>query len=60
MTNKDTEGPYIVWVNYGYNGWSPTSYATIQEAIVHGSREAYGYEIVVTKTVSVKVEEVPE
>lgn len=30
---EDTAGPYIVWQNYGCEGWSPTSYKTLAEAI---------------------------
>lgn len=33
--SNDVLGPYIVWVDYGYEGWSPTSFATKQEVLHH-------------------------
>lgn len=32
-TDKDIIGPYVVWVNNGYEGWRPTSYNTLKEAL---------------------------
>jgi len=46
MSKKDTQFDYIVWVNYGCEGWSPTGYSTLEEAIKH---ESYGAEKVITK-----------
>ena len=44
----DESGPYIVWLNYGYDGWAPRSYDTLKEAI-EGDR--YGEDFVITKLV---------
>lgn len=27
------DGPYIVWENYGYEGWKPKSYPNLKEAL---------------------------
>ena len=32
-TSADIKGPYIVWENYGCEGWQPKSYATLAEAL---------------------------
>jgi hypothetical protein len=49
-----TNGPFIVWQDYGYEGWAPTSYATLKEAL-----EAHRYqsEFVITKRVEFDVVE---
>lgn len=44
---------YIVWVNYGYDGWSPTYYDTLEKAIRHKGYE----EKIITKEVNYKIEE---
>lgn len=31
---EDVKGPFIVWENYGYEGWQPKSYNTLKEAVV--------------------------
>ena len=33
MPDKDLEGPYIVWENYGYEGWKPKSYKDLATAL---------------------------
>lgn len=33
---KDTRGPFIVWEYFGYEGWHPTSYPTLLEAVTKG------------------------
>jgi hypothetical protein len=46
-------GPYIVWKDYGYDGWKPESYNTLEEAV---ERKSYGYETgVITKLVNYKI-----
>lgn len=30
------EGPFIVWTDYGYEGWQPTSYPTLLDAVTKG------------------------
>jgi hypothetical protein len=27
------EGPYIMWIDYGLEGWSPQSFQTLREAV---------------------------
>ena len=35
MSNdEETKGPIIVWQDYGYEGWHPTSYPTLKDALV--------------------------
>lgn len=57
MSEPDRAGPYIVWANYGYEGWQPKSFKTLKEALLS---ERYGYEIVVTKLVEYEVIEKDE
>ena len=45
-SRPDTAGPYIVWENYGYEGWQPKSYPTLREAV---TAHSYQSERVVTK-----------
>jgi hypothetical protein len=30
---ESVEGPFIVWEYYGYEGWHPTSYPTLEQAL---------------------------
>lgn len=48
----DTTGPVIVWVNYGCEGWAPTSYPTLKAALL-GQR--YGSDFVLTRLVEFDV-----
>ena len=41
------DGPYIVWENYGCEGWQPKSYATLKEALC---AQRYQSDWVITKT----------
>jgi hypothetical protein len=54
---QETEGPIIVWVNYGYEGWQPKSYHTLKEALLG---ERYSTEFVVTRLVTYEVTEVKD
>ena len=51
-TIEDAKGPYIVWINNGCEGWQPTSYLTIKEAL-EGHR--YSPEYVITKKCEYRV-----
>lgn len=33
MADTKPVGPYTVWENYGTEGWKPTDYPTLQEAV---------------------------
>ena len=46
---------YIVWVDYGSEGWSPYSFDTLEAALLC---ESYGSRKIITKQVKYKVEEV--
>lgn len=48
----ETRGPFIVWENYGYEGWQPKSYETLKEAIL---AERYHTEFVITRPVNFDV-----
>lgn len=50
----DVEGPFIVWENYGYEGWQPKSYPTLTEAL---TTPRYNSEFVITKPIKVDVSE---
>lgn len=46
--SEDLKGPFIRWLNYGYEGWKPSSFQTLKEAI---EAQRYGEEMVITKRV---------
>lgn len=37
-TAEDLMGPYIIWEDYGSEGWHPTSYSTPKAALVDAPR----------------------
>lgn len=51
---EDVKGPYILWRDYGYEGWKPTNFNSIKEAL-----EAPRYEsnFVITKVCEYEVKE---
>ena len=49
---EDVEGPFIVWENYGYEGWQPKSYKTLTEALC---TPRYNSEWEITKRVTFEV-----
>lgn len=51
---EDTKGPYIVWENYGYEGWKPTSFESITAALIY---QRYNSEWILTKPVTYEVKE---
>jgi hypothetical protein len=44
--SDDTDGPVIVWENYGCEGWQPKSYPTLKDALLAAR---YNSEFVFTK-----------
>jgi hypothetical protein len=48
--------PYIVWRNYGYDGWKPVQFKTLEEAV---RDKGYGEEFIITKIVEYEVKEKP-
>lgn len=57
---RNPEGPYIVWTDYGYEGWSPDSADSFEDALsLEREQLSLGNRnIVITKLVIVKKEEV--
>jgi len=53
MTN-DPNKPYLLWQNYGYEGWRPEHYASLEEAL---KAERFCSEWVITKVVKYVVQE---
>lgn len=52
------EKRYIVWVNHGYEGWSPNPYDTLKECVEHDS---YGSEkVITTGKIDFEIKEVVE
>lgn len=45
---NDTSGPFIVWENYGYEGWHPKSFGDLRTAL---TATRYNSEFVVCKLV---------
>ena len=54
-TIEDAKGPYIVWVNNGYEGWQPTSFNTLKEAL---ESHKYTYEYVIAKKCEYEIIEI--
>ena len=54
MTLASTEGPYVVWENYGCEGWQPKSYTDLREAL---TAQRFNSEFVVTKVVDYEITE---
>lgn len=55
MTKKKaTDGPYIVWLDFGYDGWSPESYATLKEAL---EAPRYDSDYVITRKCEYEISE---
>jgi hypothetical protein len=53
----EADKKYIVWVNYGYEGWLPTGFETLEQMekyIIEG-RDTYGNERIFTRKIEVKV-----
>lgn len=57
MSKKETLFPYIVWSDGGYDGWYPTGYNTLDEALKH---ESYGAEKIITKPCFYKIQELED
>lgn len=53
----DINKKYIVWINYGCEGWHPKECATLEEALDVSS---YGSEKVITKRCSFTIIETDE
>ncbi len=51
---KEFEKKYIVWTDYGYEGWRPTGYDSIEDAVRH---ESYGSETIITTKVNILISE---
>ena len=51
MSEERTAGPYIVWTNYGCDGWRPESYPDLISALL---AERYNSEFVITKKVTMR------
>lgn len=62
MQRYDISGPYILWVDYGTEGWKPRSFDTAQEAIEEILTGACigGEPVVLTKLLKVEVVEAKE
>lgn len=52
----NADGPVVVWLDYGCEGWRPSSYDTVKEALLG---ERYGNRFVVTRVVKFEVKEKP-
>ena len=50
------DGPYILWQNYGYEGWQPKSFLTLEDALL---AEKYSTEFIITKPVNFEAKELP-
>jgi hypothetical protein len=44
--DNGTDGPYILWLDYGVDGWSPKSFPTLKDALIADRRD---HDWVITK-----------
>jgi hypothetical protein len=54
-TLEDAKGPYVVWINNGCEGWQPTSFSSLYEAL---NSHKYSVEWVITKIVKYEIKEI--
>ena len=54
--DENIKGPFILWVDYGYEGWKPRSFNTIKEALEAEKYSAW----TITKTFEFEVTECPQ
>jgi len=53
----DTSGPYILWTDYGCEGWQPSSFDTAEEAVREILIGGFGNPVVLTKLVNLEAKE---
>ena len=51
---------YIVWKNYGHDGWSPYEFKTLKECVDYILKENYGSEWKITKEIVLEIKAVEE
>lgn len=51
-SNDDVKGPFILWLDFGYEGWKPQSFNSLDEAI---KADKFMSEWIITKPVDFKV-----
>jgi hypothetical protein len=51
---NETAGPIILWENYGYEGWKPTSFPTVRDAL---AAQRFNSEFVITRVADFQVVE---
>lgn len=54
MDSDDIKGPVILWLDYGYEGWAPSSHATLKDAL---AEDRFGHRFVITRVVDFDVTE---
>ena len=52
--NPGTDGPVILWLDYGYEGWKPYSFETVADALHVGK---FGNDYVITRKATYEVKE---
>jgi hypothetical protein len=52
--NPSAEGPIILWLDYGYEGWKPYSFDSVADAL-HVSK--FGNDFVITRRATYEVRE---
>jgi len=57
MANYTASGPYILWVDYGMEGWKPRSFDNPEEAITAILYGEFCNRVVLTKLVEVAAKE---
>ena len=52
-SKEDIKGPFIRWVNYGYEGWRPESFPDLASMLT----TPCGYDFEITKKIELKISE---
>lgn len=52
--SEGTEGPIIMWINYGSDGWKPTSYPSVRSAL---EADRFTSQFIITKPLAYDVVE---
>lgn len=57
MSEASIKGPIILWINFGYEGWAPYSFETVEAAL---KAEKYDCPWTITKAVQYEITETKE
>lgn len=60
MADKGPDAPYVIWIDYGSEGWSPKGYDTPEEVLdAIASGDTHGHPFVITRRTHLSITEMP-